>query len=129
MWQNILTTSGSRLRQGQIDMKNERKEKHGVLVIDYGPLIHPSEEIDPLNPFVRKKVERIATTRKCKICGTEFVLHGDYDPENQLHDLCDDCILDSPAPQEYPDKTFQIEQSEMDAAPLEFMENGEEMLE
>lgn len=110
-------------------MKNERVLKSGVLAIDFGPFIHPSDEIDQNNPFIRKKVDLKVTTRKCKICGTEFILHGDYDPKNQLHDLCDDCILSSPAPQEYPDKTFQIEQTEMDAAPLEFMEPGEEILE
>jgi hypothetical protein len=111
-------------------MKNARIEKKGSLEIDFGPAIRPSDEIDPNNPFMRKKEEIIATIRSCKICGKRFLLHGDYDSKNELHDLCDDHILDLPGDdQKYPKKSLQIEQNDLDAAPVEFLDNGEEVTE
>jgi hypothetical protein len=111
-------------------MKNSRIEKNGVLTIDPLVNLRPSDEIDPDNPFIRKKAVLIATTRKCKTCGTEFILHGPYDPKNLFHDLCDDCILETPATdQHYPEKTIQIEQSEIETTGQEFMEPGEELAE
>lgn len=111
-------------------MKNERRIKNGSWEIVPPFLISPSDEIDQNNPFIRKKVALKITTRKCKKCGTEFTLHGEYDKDNPAHDLCDECILSSPAPdQEYPETTNQIDQTEMDAQPQEFMEPGEELAE
>lgn len=112
-------------------MKNARIMKNGVLTIDFGTTFHPSDEIDPSNPFIRKKIVLVATTRECKLCGKKFVLHGDYDKENPTHDLCDDCILNAPpsSDQQYSDKTIQIEQMEIDASPQEFLSPGDEILE
>lgn len=58
--------------------------------------MRPSDEIDPVNPFIRKKVERPVSTRHCVRCGKEFILHGEYDKNNPFHDLCDDHILGLP---------------------------------
>jgi len=113
-------------------MKNARIVKNGTLEIDFGGAIGgPSDEIDPNNPFVRKKEEPVATIRKCKICGTGFTLHGDYDPNNPAHDLCDDCILKTPAQdQYYPEKSIQIEQAEIDKiTEQDFLGPGEDLVE
>jgi len=111
-------------------MKSERRIKNGSWEIVPPFLISPSDEIDQNNPFIRKKVALEITTRKCKICGTGFTLHGEYDKDNPSHDLCDECILLAPfIDQNYPDKTNQIDQNELDAAPQEFMEPGEELAE
>jgi uncharacterized protein CbrC (UPF0167 family) len=63
---------------------------------------------DPENSTLRKKEERIVTKRTCKKCGAMFYLGVQYDSKNPAHDLCDDCILDSPAEnQKYAEKTNQ----------------------
>jgi hypothetical protein len=78
-------------------MKNPRKEKGGSLEIDsLLANLRPSDEIDPENPFIRKKVVMVATTRKCRKCDTDFILHVPYDINNWMHDLCSDCILAAP---------------------------------
>ena len=71
----------------------------------------PSDEIDPENPFVRKKEPVVRTRRACIKCGKSFDLHVEYDPENFTHDLCEDCILDDTShPQDYSEKTNQLKQ-------------------
>jgi hypothetical protein len=69
---------------------------NNLLGRDPGPIFRPSNDIDPENPFMRKRTVLKAATRKCKKCGKEFTLHGDYDPDNWTHDLCSDCILTAP---------------------------------
>jgi hypothetical protein len=112
-------------------MKNERRNNNGSLEIVFGPIFRPSDEIDPDNPFARKKEIKIYITRECKTCGKKFVLHVEYDKENPMHDLCDDCILDLPLSEtaRYPEKTIQIEQNEINDGEQEFLEPGEELVE
>lgn len=87
---------------------------------DNGNLVfHPLElprgfepmETDPENSLLRKKQPLKKSIRKCKECGAEFELLGDYDPANRAHDLCDDCLLSQPPDpnQRYPERTYQME--------------------
>ena len=64
---------------------------------------------DPENPFLLMREPVTITKRKCA-CGNEIVLHVEYNPNNRLHDLCDDCILKIPVDPglRYPAQTIQI---------------------
>ena len=86
---------------------------------DNGNLVfHPLElpkgftpmETDPENSLLRKKQPLKKSIRKCKKCGAEFELLGEYDPENRAHDLCDDCLINLPLNQnqKYPEKSVQL---------------------
>jgi hypothetical protein len=100
--------------------------------LEFHPLEMPPDfesAADPNNPFIRKQFESVATTRPCKICGKRFTLGVPYDKDNPGHDLCEDCILAMPGKQNYPEKTIQLEQMELDAQPQESSDNGEDLSE
>jgi len=67
-------------------------------------------EMDENNSLIRKRIEFPKSIRKCKNCGKDFELIGEYDPENRAHDLCDDCLLNLPPDpnQKYPEKSVQL---------------------
>ena len=83
------------------------------------PEFHPAElpkgyslpAMDPDNSTIRAQKVLKKSIRKCKECGKEFELQGDYDPGNKAHDLCDDCLINLPPDpeQKYPESTLQIE--------------------
>ena len=83
-------------------------------------VFHPAElpsdyrppKTDEYNSLLRKKPVFSKSVRKCKNCGADFELIGEYDPENKAHDLCDDCLISPPLDpnQKYPARTLQMEQ-------------------
>jgi len=104
-----------------------RTDKYGNL--EFHPIELPPDfesAADPDNPFIRKRFESVTTTRPCKKCGKKFVLNVEYDPENISHNLCEDCVLEMPGEQKYPEKTIQIEQTALDAVPMEYEEEYHE---
>ena len=84
--------------------------------LEFHPLELPpgylSSKMDDNNSLVRERIIFPKSIRKCKTCGKEFELVGEYDPENKAHDLCDDCLLALPRDpdQKYPERTYQMEQ-------------------
>ena len=81
------------------------------------------------NPFIRKQFDSETTTRACKKCGKRFTLGVPYDKDDPTHDLCTDCVWKMPGTQKYPNSTYQIDQTSIDARPTEYKEeyhpNGE----
>ncbi|MDD2300847.1 MAG: hypothetical protein PHI70_09930 [Proteiniphilum sp.] len=84
--------------------------------LEFHPLELPPDyrlpEMDRSNTLLRKKAVFPKSIRKCKTCGKDFELTGEYDPDNKAHDLCDDCLLNLPPDpnQKYPARTYQLEQ-------------------
>ena len=107
-----------------------RTDKNGNL--EFHPIELPDDfksAADPENPFVRKQFDSETTTRACKKCGKRFTLGVPYDDEDPTHDLCTDCVWKMPGTQKYPNSTYQIDQTSIDARPTEYKEeyhpNGE----
>ena len=93
-------------------MKMPRTDENGNT--KFHPLELPQDyqlpKMDENNSFIRKKVDFPKSIRKCKTCGKDFELIGEYDPENLAHDLCDDCLIALPLDPnlKYPEKTIQL---------------------
>jgi hypothetical protein len=89
-----------------------RTDENGNL--EFHPVEFPSEyklpEMEENNQLIRKRAEFPKSIRKCKTCGKDFELTGEYDPENAAHDLCDDCLINLPLDPDlkYPEKTIQL---------------------
>jgi hypothetical protein len=84
-------------------------------IVEYRPTELPSDYVtgaDPENPFVRIVATKIKIKRICNQCGNAFELHVEYDPENEAHNLCDDCLINRAIDpnQKYPEETIQIQQ-------------------
>ena len=100
-----------------------RTDKNGN--VEFHPIELPDDfesAADPDNPFVRKQFDSETTTRACKNCGKRFALHVPYDDKDPTHDLCVDCMFKMPGTQKYPNTTYQIDQTSIDAVPTEYKE-------
>jgi hypothetical protein len=118
MWENQCLLCSDKKQMVLPDLRLQVQQQRGA-----GAMIDLSDPA--VNPFFKEKTPEKIQKRICKKCGKEFSLAGDYDPKNEFHDLCDDCIMDLPLNpnQKYPDKTFQLE-SEV-GEPLQQNDKGE----